>query len=111
MSETRFTPGPWEVFFDDTEQVQCWAVWTPSATAAWSDNESDANLIAAAPDLYAALEPVVEAANLDGGLTCIWEESWNPDAHFDSFTLTIGEVRAILTALAKARGERPEVTP
>ena len=88
MSETpKFTPGPWTVFIDDTGGQ--WTGWPISIAAANEEDKSivrpggqwpyewdaamsqreaiaNAHLIAAAPELYAALQeivtPVIRAA-------------------------------------------------
>jgi hypothetical protein len=58
-------------------------------------SEADANLIAAAPDLLAALENLVEIAEfLDPG--------WDPEV-FEDQTKSVATARA---AIAKAKGER-----
>jgi hypothetical protein len=67
MSNTKFTPGPWEVDRNNVHTAQIavihhclgndWVeVWSPDAFGASEEmNEANARLIAAAPDLYAAL--------------------------------------------------------
>lgn len=64
------------------------------------------HLVIAASDLYEALRSVESAAESvpDGSFYGVWDESLNPDAHYE-ITLTIGEVRAMINALAKARGK------
>jgi len=115
MSETKFTPGPWEICKDGA--CPCKQIWSipgdfPVATgngvhigavhqhmadapdliyASLSDETRKANaaLIAAAPDLYAALERIVESvARGTSGDVC---QTFDFDDARD--------------ALAKARGE------
>jgi len=99
MSETKFTPGPWE--WDGN-------VWdyNPVFEAPWLEggdgriilkgaitcsSEANAHLIAAAPELYETLEAII--ARWD---TPLWKDI-EPTGVF------IGKGRA---ALAKARGEK-----
>lgn len=72
MSETRFTPGPWEL----TQQylgmgtctlgTQIWQqmgyriAFTEGQNVGASTELANARLIAAAPDLYAALESILQ---------------------------------------------------
>ena len=99
MKEKEWTKGPWHV-----DEQNCHAgnvatchgdadtwfeVWSPN----WSegiDQEANAHLIAAAPELYEALD---ELADLMQGVI---EGDYKPD----SFTLQVAKA-----ALAKARGE------
>ena len=110
--ETKWTPGPWSVFIDDSGDK--WTGWPLSIDAvtdpdktvvrtggqwpyewetATSQREAvaNANLIAAAPDLYAALEHCL------GALTCGMDGIWDHHAPKPADL-----ARA---ALAKARGE------
>jgi hypothetical protein len=66
MSETRWTPGPWRVDYQTANDPGCERLAVFSAayideepgvcagSTAWPLTREDANLIAAAPDLYAA---------------------------------------------------------
>lgn len=56
MSETRFTPGPWNATRPVDYGVN---VVAEGIAVAWAEKEADANLIAAAPDMYAALQHVL----------------------------------------------------
>jgi hypothetical protein len=68
VSEPKFTPGPWSaggVFSPGTENETRW-IWSKAAPGMQSGNvvargvrSCDARLIAAAPDLLAALKRVV----------------------------------------------------
>jgi len=101
MSETKFTPGPWIAAPMEGEPGHCFAaqvVRTDGAGRWIVDINSDdgeematanAHLIAAAPELYEALEPF---------------EHLRPDSHCDSILALLPAVRA---ALAKARGKQP----
>ena len=71
MSETNFTKGPWKATYDsqlqaaieiyNTEDRVMVAVLPDRGTIeAMSEIEANANLIAAAPDLYEALETTCE---------------------------------------------------
>lgn len=102
--ETKWTPGPWSVFIDDSGDK--WTGWPLSIDAvtdpdktvvrtgghwpyewetATSQREAVANahLIAAAPDLYAALEHMIR-----------WHDQLSP-----------ADIAKAEAALAKARGE------
>lgn len=60
MSETKFTPGPWRV---KAAAGGTAIVLATSGTPAIVNSHENARLIAAAPDLYAALEAVVAVAD------------------------------------------------
>lgn len=120
MSEARFTPGPWAIpithkkieggidlrRFDDTAT----APFVPVGACGCCDSpwmagkdretcEADAALIAAAPDLYAALEDALEQ------MIAYWqdiEDEFGPGGTAQDDTPAIRNARA---ALAKARGE------
>lgn len=51
-------------------------------------------------ELLAVLKPVYDAAeSLPGGeIASLFDETWNPDSHFPTLTLTVQEVRNIVTA-------------
>lgn len=96
MSNTKFTPGPWVADTTDPSDVVVWAVPDPSdkfianigqrvqqVQVAFDCDIANAHLIAAAPDLYAALE-----------MAQLWLDV---DGRFD--------MQGINAALAKARGE------
>ncbi len=95
--KTEFTPGPWEaadrgdysdfdgnsrvILGDDTRIAVVHHHGTP-------ENEANAHLIAAAPDLYRALEAVVEL-----------------DAYYNIFDGLELVSEDVFAALSKARGE------
>lgn len=107
MSEPRFTPGPW---WNESGTIHCKnpKVWTGECHSCvhpaivndvyWkSDNpdaehEANAALVAAAPDLYAALEKIRTIC-----------ESLCGDADEQCAIIEIREIAK--SALAKARGE------
>lgn len=83
MSERKWTPGPWSVKHDRGIRAADGACVASTYVAA---PLADAHLIAAAPDLYEALERSVKA--------------WTDDVD------RMGPmIRQALAALAKARGE------
>ena len=120
MGKPSFTPGPWDIAWHECKADQTdvdalndgtkvgdvfWRLPTSigpitASHSHWGGillevNETDANLIAAAPDLYAALDVMVNhytrlAASGDCG-------NWDP--------ATEPQVIAAEAALAKARGE------
>jgi hypothetical protein len=79
MSESKFTPGPWQKFSRWNERYLAVIDSTPDrdgqvvancichVALTNDDCVANANLIAAAPDLLAACEAFVEADNQDGG--------------------------------------------
>jgi hypothetical protein len=97
MSETRFTPGPWEWHSEDEDSA-----WLTSGDVTVLDykgcgshhyeaeNPADLSLIASAPDLYAALEAFI-----------LCEECGE-----DYGRCSKCDARA-KAALARARGEEP----
>lgn len=87
MSAPQFTPGPWRVDLVKPHQVCLNAEKTrfirvASANPQWSNCAANANLIAAAPELYEALLEVQQ------------------------YPLPERTERNIAAALAKARGEQ-----
>lgn len=113
MSEPKFTPGPWRVcrsnedfdgpFYaldDDDYERPINAIRSKSETVACAHDlfefdEANANLIAAAPDLYKAL------ANLEPYLDAIVCYASTIEEHPPN-----GFILETKAALAKARGER-----
>ena len=62
MSETKFTPGPWKLDYSDQLEwiltADCYEI--TSGFADYAPSKVDAQLMAAAPDLYEALEALVK---------------------------------------------------
>lgn len=130
MGETKFTPGPWSVFVDDSgdrpvavpsvqapDDQDCavvhwdgfWQQYWQSANGDMRQMHANAHLIAAAPDLYEALEAlerrVVELyrAACPGG-----SYGSNTDGsarNQNAFADNDDAVRGARTSLAKALGE------
>lgn len=110
MSEAKFTPGPWEV-----DESHCLGAVTAGkrhiAMASlfdWPEDEkrvtreqqmANSHLIAAAPDMYAALKMAEEfiVNGVEGGYIRLPDADCHDPAH--------GTLPAIFLALAKARGE------
>lgn len=75
MPETKFTPGPWDVYDENEGENPPRPFWCIANDAFHNGGEDDAafhaailvgskedaHLIAAAPDLYAALEQAIES--------------------------------------------------
>ena len=84
-TETKWTPGPWSPYHGGDTNLW-WIVYDHEGCELGSGDggfdEGDANLIAAAPELYEALEALLE-----------YRDKW-----------AVEKARA---ALAKARGEQP----
>lgn len=105
MSETKFTPGPWEVHGEVEHNIsRTTSVYICRSDEPWPNGQlamvntadgfgsqvANANLIAAAPELYEALEAI--AAMLGG-------YAGQPNLSGDIFKIADA-------ALAKARGEQ-----
>lgn len=89
MGEAKFTPGPWRVRFGNIGHVAAEngaLVAKCQRLTGLCNLQANAHLIAAAPELYEALERVIKIID---------DSSW---------CLKLTEERA---ALAKARGETP----
>lgn len=99
MSETKFTPGPWEaVSFNGNSLVVTELIVNEKEAIALlgtcgEKEQANAHLIAAAPDMYEALEAAVSEYGKPGG-------PWNVPSEPGTW---IDKARA---ALAKARGEK-----
>ncbi len=97
MSETKFTPGPWakdkygQLKNPDGNPVDVWGCGLSIASRS-TETEANAALIAAAPDLYAALEELDE-------VFCTQADTR------DERTRARKALIAARAALAKARGE------
>lgn len=99
MSGAKHTPAPWAVHprvaVVDAGPIRANGLLTPVCQLLWptdarteAETEANAHLIAAAPDLFEALEVLVQ---LDAA------DVFTKDAWFDAF-------KAARAALAKARG-------
>ena len=111
MSEAKFTPGPWKATYDsqlqaaieiyNTEDRIMVAVLPDRGTVeAMSEIEANANLIAAAPDMYEALEQMEPLINNSTGIVGYYMNG--NIAKWNDFDVT----RIIGNALRKARGEK-----
>ena len=117
MSETKFTPGPWvtkQAIAADNVGGFDWCVTQAGDSKIiaevfqrvggvqdfWDDRpvEANARLIAAAPELYEALEPVKRGAQ-EADYYCPDDV---PEDHVVLISMTIGELRAARAALSKA---------
>jgi hypothetical protein len=115
MSEPKFTKGPWDVaqqidpqrdhdleIRDSRGQVLAFVV-IPDGGDVVSEEEAEANadIMGAAPDLYAALERCI--THLEREIT----EGYRHDGlcHDDAVLLAEQDVEEYRAALAKARGE------
>jgi len=95
MSETKFTPGPWEwdgdVWDYDYAEEAPWLIGKDNQIIIKGEidcaNKANAHLIAAAPDLYEAIKELLYALQDD--------DNWR----------TSGVYEDAENALAKARGE------
>jgi len=74
MTQAKHTPGPWHVGVRQAEQIvydeNGWAVANATVHHGESnipESKANARLIAAAPDLLAALEAIAEAASCGAG--------------------------------------------
>jgi len=96
---TDYTPGPWRVATKGPGLLGIYADASASdliAGIASADNqEANARLMAAAPDLLAALEVALNDFDT-------WGEVWQSD---DDDGVNFPAVNAIRAAIAKARGE------
>lgn len=100
MTERKWTPGPWAFSFESIDPS--WAIVTTSGGAIVANvnadhrQEANAHLIAAAPDLYKALEGC-----LDSLMTHIHNEYDGVYSEED-----FAEIEApYIAAISKARGE------
>jgi hypothetical protein len=107
MSNTKHTPGPWQVDLENchTGQVAVchgdadtyYEVWTPN-WAGGIDQKANANLIAAAPEMLEMLEEVTH--QLKGAIDYLEEELDTRD-----IMAMDGLVVKAKAAIAKAKGE------
>ncbi|WP_182356537.1 hypothetical protein [Komagataeibacter europaeus] len=115
MSEVKFTPGPWKRVSDAQGTCGLMDPQQSGVAVAWFSNtfhpsngyvgekehergrpqrEANVNLIAAAPDMYAALVDFIE-----------YERLMDADRHTTGMLKYAGMREKIIKALAKARGE------
>lgn len=103
MAEPKFTPGPWvrdrhgQRRGSNGEGVNVWDAGIGYASRS-PETEANAHLIAAAPDMYAAIECFMPKGIAIGNGNV-------PDDLCVPMDVTMGELRAFEAALAKARGE------
>jgi hypothetical protein len=94
MSETKWTPGPWRlnewnhVVGPNGKEIRCTGLSLAGGNIGMDEPEANDRLIAAAPDLYAALADIVDVMDRLGG---VQSERMNRARR----------------ALARARGEEP----
>ena len=89
MSKPKFTPGPWEMFYFTQHELQTDFAMVKIGKRAHmighlEEDCANANLIAAAPDLYYALDKLFEVVTGD---------------------IPVGLSQVVYEALAKSRGE------
>lgn len=108
MSETKFTPGPWfanghEVLAPDDGDEDPWSVALASPCRGYPNDQSRANarLIAAAPEMYEALDFLSAHARERVSDAPEWR-----DDDTVQIVVTIGDLRRARAALAKARGDQ-----
>lgn len=72
MSDAKFTPGEWHTSARNNDyQSQVYGEGGKTIAVMYTTNDADAHLIAAAKDLYAACQLVIEALDIaesDGAL-------------------------------------------
>ena len=96
-TKEKFTKGPWRALPSGTiyDAKDFHIAGTFFSKKNW---ESNAKLIAAAPDLYEANKPF--ESRLDHT-----DKNYGDDETVISIPMSVGQCRAILKALRKARGE------
>ena len=110
MSEAKNTPGPWTATYDSQLQalIQIYSTEAHLPVAVLPDRgtveampeiEANANLIAAAPDMYEALEQMEPLINNSTGIVGYYMNG--NVAKWNDFDVT----RIISNSLRKARGE------
>ena len=96
-TEPKWTKGPWGVWIVGTKTVVTddrLARHLAYIINGAPEHEANAHLIKAAPDMADALAPISDMA--------MWTESADDN---EAVILTVGTVRRMRAALAKARGE------
>ena len=94
MTERKWTPGPWEADGCFIDANRCMEQVCNTLSSVNGRNFADARLIAAAPDLYEALESAEESIATFMGVHGYPMDSGAGDI-----------LRQVSAALAKARGE------
>lgn len=114
MSETRFTPGPWEVVplsgiggpYSIRMPMPAGSKHPTHYGIRTVGTEANAHLIAAAPEMHDALAPF---ADIDGEGDEDFPDDTPVTVKFGrttDYTLTLGDFRRARHVLSKARGER-----
>lgn len=120
----RWTPGPWKVFQTTIHGKNYGGCWVEPADReqfiqinggasltkrvidrqVHDDNDANAALIAAAPELYEALEPFAKEAEQYHSM-CLGQDidHWPVG---DDCMITLGDLRKAAAACRKARGEQ-----
>jgi len=110
MSDTKFTSGPWEVVDHEhypsfrgvrgpSFDVKAVMVATDLTFVDYLQRDADLRLIAAAPDLYEALETASKA------LEAIASEMTVGERYTNAGQYLLDALEPVRAALAKARGE------
>lgn len=128
----KHTPAPWRQCIDwnATQNIGIWhqtpdprgqesihiATVFESSRIAYTQAEQQANahLIAAAPDILAALEAALDTLNEIAGIEVATPRQANEDAHDwamrtlrDAILAACGPLSAVRTAIGKAKGKTP----
>ena len=123
MSETKFTPGPWEAKNEEISGVIDPIYFTITAGKGYCVhseqnagfalrgymNKANADLIASAPELYEALEKSVEQMLI--GLTAVQKiimKSGTAEVLSKVEKEMMAQIRTANAALSKARGEKTD---
>ena len=104
MSQTKFTPGPWKAYDNYVEIPGKPLIEVDTGNPIPGDSSNDTHLIAAAPDLYEALEVILEEPH--GCPFCDSGVLRKPNDPDKSHTENCGYHLAA-QALTKARGGDP----
>ena len=99
MTERTWTPGPWAVSNDENRTI----IAPDKMPVAYYVDSGDDALIAAAPDLYEALENLIDAINAYDKLGERSLTITGSTANLKWLTETLDDAHTIL---AKARGEK-----
>jgi hypothetical protein len=103
VSAPSFTPGPWRVQGGEvvapTDPICSMPTLYRETREARTQLDADAHLIAAAPELYETLADVLPRN------VCLTNKNV-PDSTVVPLDCTMGDLRRISAALAKARGDQ-----